>query len=864
MKRLALGILAHVDSGKTTLSEAMLYRSGQLRRLGRVDHRDSFLDTHELERDRGITIFAKQAQLLLPQAKIALLDTPGHVDFSAETERVMQALDYAVLLISGTDGVQSHTETLWRLLGRYGVPAFLFVNKMDLPGAGREQVMEQLRRRFGENCVDFEQPREALDEQLAFCGEELMEEYIGRKTVDDGTIARAVAARQVFPCCFGSALKLEGVDLLLSLLSRYTRMPEYPEEFSARVFKISEDGQGGRLTHMKITGGALRVRANLVTGGTPEEPKTEKVNQIRVYSGAKFTVVEEALPGEVCAVTGLTGLRPGDRLGSGGHAAAPVLQPVLTYRVLLADGTDPHEALKNLRRLEDEDPQLHVVWNETSREIHMQLMGGVQLEVLQKLILERFGMQTEFGQGTILYKETIAGPVEGVGHFEPLRHYAEVHLLMEPGEPGSGLVFSSRCREDDLDKNWQRLILTHLEEKTHLGVLTGSPITDMKITLAAGRAHVKHTEGGDFRQATYRAVRQGLKSAKSVLLEPWYSFRLEVPQENVGRAMADLQRMGARFDPPQSEEGRALISGSAPVSELRDYAAQTAGYTRGLGRLSCTLSGYEPCHNAEEVIAALGYNSEEDLENPADSIFCSHGAGVLVKWCDVPEHMHLESVLKSREEQEPAPAAERAAAAAYRSALARDAELMRIFERTYGPIRREPAAALHTPKRPPASLPAGAGRGVSAVPQLPQGPEYLLVDGYNMIFAWQRLRELAGRDIDAARSRLTDILCNYQAFRQCELILVFDAYKLRGGVGSVEKIHNIHVVYTREAETADMYIEKATAKLGKHHRVRVATSDQLEQLIILGHGALRISAAAFEEEVAAVEEAIRRILEGES
>ncbi len=855
MKRLAMGILAHVDSGKTTLSEALLYQSGQLRRLGRVDHRDSFLDTHRLERDRGITIFAKQAQLRLPGMEMALLDTPGHVDFSAETERTLQVLDYGLLIISGTDGVQSHTETLWRLLERYRVPAFLFVNKMDLPGAGREEILRELRRRLGESCIDFEQPEETLWEQLALCGEELMEEYFASGRIADGTIARAVAQRRVFPCCFGSALRLEGIERLVGLLSRFTCMPPYPERFSARVFKVSQDEQGARLVHMKITGGCLRVKESLAVGGTPEAPKTEKIDQIRVYSGARYQMLEEALPGTVCAVTGLSGLRPGDCLGEPGLGQAPLLQPVLEYQLLLPGGTDPYTALKALQKLEEEDPQLHVDWREEAREIRLRLMGEVQLEVLEKLIPERFGFPVGFGPGAILYQETIAAPVEGVGHFEPLRHYAEVHLLLEPGEPGSGLRFGARCREETLAKNWQRLVLTHLEEKTHLGVLTGSPITDMKITLVSGRAHLKHTEGGDFRQATYRAVRQGLRSARSILLEPWYSFRLELPQEAVGRAMTDLERMGASFEPLRADGEAAVLEGSAPVSEMRDYAARVVEYTRGRGRLTCLPAGYRPCHDPEKVIAAVGYRCDADLENTADSVFCSHGAGFVVPWDEVPQHMHLESALAKPQE----PSAGLAAGAqAYRAALAQDTELMRIFERTYGPIRREEPAALHTPKQPPRP-------GIApARPPKDTGPEYLLVDGYNIIFAWPGLKELAAQNIDAARGKLIDILCNYRAFRQCELILVFDAYRVHGGVGSVEKIHNIHVVYTKEAETADMYIEKATARLGRHFKVRVATSDALEQLIILGHGALRISAQAFEEEVKAVETAIREIIGGRS
>lgn len=851
MKRLVLGILAHVDSGKTTLAEALLYQSGQLRRLGRVDHRDSFLDTHRLERSRGITIFSKQAQLVLPQAEIALLDTPGHVDFSAETERTLQVLDYGLMVVSASDGVQSHTETLWNLLDRYGVPAFLFINKMDLPGTDRQQILSQLRRRFGEGCVDFGQPEEELWEQLALCDEGLMREYFEKGSIGGGSVARAVAERKVFPCCFGCALHLEGIERQLSLLEQLTCMPRYPEGFSARVFKLSEDEQGARLTHMKITGGSLRVKTSLPVAGEEERPATEKINQIRIYSGEKYRMVEEAFPGTVCAVTGLSGFRPGDFLGEGEKMRAPLLRPVQKYRVFLPEGTDPHVALRSLRRLEEEDPQLHIVWQEGPGEIQLQLMGAVQLEVLEGLIRDRFGFSVSFGQGTILYKETIAAPAEGVGHFEPLRHYAEVHLLLEPGEPGSGLRFDCACREEILGKNWQRLVLTHLREKEHLGVLTGSPVTDMKISLVSGRAHVKHTEGGDFRQATYRAVRQGLRSAKSVLLEPWYAFCLEVPLQGIGRAMTDLQRMSACCKAPQTQGETAVITGRAPVSEMQGYALRVTEYTGGRGKLSCVLDGYSPCHNTEEVIAAIGYDCDADQENTADSVFCSHGAGFVVPWDKVPEHMHLESALSAPKGGQKEPSGREAA---YRAALAQDAELMRIFERTYGPIRRAAPAALHTPREEKTL-------SLRAPVPAPAGPEYLLVDGYNIIFAWPELQKLAQSDIGAARARLTDILCNYRAFRQCELILVFDAYKVRGGVGSVEKVHNIHVVYTREAETADMYIEKAAVRLEGRAQVRVATSDNLEQLIILGHGALRISAAAFEEEVKAVEAKIRGIIE---
>lgn len=858
MKRLVVGILAHVDSGKTTLSEGLLYRSGEIRKLGRVDHGDAFLDTHALERERGITIFSKQAVLRLEDTEITLLDTPGHVDFSTEMERTLQVLDYAILVISGTDGVQSHTETLWRLLARYQVPTFLFVNKMDLAGADQEALLQQLRRRLGDGCVDFGSSCAESGswlENLALCSETLMDRYLETGNLSTAEIAAAVAERKIFPCYFGSALKLEGIDEFLSLLDKYTQAQKFPREFGARVFKISVDDQGNRLTHFKITGGSLKVKTAL-TGTANQEIWEEKVNHLRVYSGSKFQAVEEAFPGMVCAAAGLSRTYPGEGLGTEPDSQLPVLQPVLSYRVELPPKADAHTALTNLRRLEEEDPQLHVVWNEL-QEIHVQLMGEVQLEILKRLILERFGLEVNFGQGNIIYKETITTTVEGVGHFEPLRHYAEVHLLLEPGPRGSGLRLASTCREDDLDRNWQRLILTHLEEKIHLGVLTGSPITDLKITLAAGRAHLKHTEGGDFRQATYRAVRQGLRQAKSILLEPWYDFRLTVPSENIGRAMSDLQRMNGTFAPPENEGESSVLTGSVPASELRDYAMEVTGYTRGKGRLSCTLKGYGPCHNEAEVVAAMSYDCDDDLENTADSVFCSHGAGYLVKWDQVPQHMHLPSVLNPPQEQEPPE--ERTVAqrtADYCSRMAADSELMAIFERTYGPIRKNSQTAFRPSSR---SKPPERVTG-KAQPQL-AGPEYLLVDGYNIIFAWDELNRLAKQNVEAARKRLIDILCNFQGYRQCELILVFDAYKVKGNPGEVEKHGNISVVYTREAETADMYIEKVTHNLARKHRVRVATSDALEQLIILGHGALRVSAASFQEEVLEVEKAIRSFLE---
>ena len=854
-KQIVLGILAHVDSGKTTLSEAMLYRAGVTRRLGRVDHKDAFLDTDALEKARGITIFSKQALLTAGDTDITLLDTPGHVDFSTETERTLQVLDYAVLVVSGTDGVQSHTETLWRLLRRYHVPTFVFVNKMDLPGMERQELLAQLNRRLGEGFVDFGATQADRDEALALCDENLMDRMLDAGQLQDADLIPAIARRHVFPCWFGAALKLEGVDTLLDGLDRYTRPAPALEAFGAKVFKVSQDEQGARLTWLRVTGGELKVKAQL-TGEADGEPWAEKANQLRLYSGAKYTLTEAIGPGQVCAVTGLTKARPGEGLGAERDSDLPVLEPVLSYQVLLPEGADVHAALGKLHRLEEEEPQLHVVWNEALGEIHVQLMGEIQLEVLRSLLAERFGLAVEFGPGGILYKETITEPMEGVGHYEPLRHYAEVHLKLEPLPRGSGMQFAADCREEVLDKNWQRLVLTHLEEKQHLGVLTGSPLTDVKITLIAGRAHLKHTEGGDFRQATYRAVRQGLMLAKSQLLEPWYAFRLEVPAENIGRAMSDIQRMEGTFDPPESGEETAVLTGFAPVSTMRSYPMEVVSYTRGRGHLSLTLDGYRPCHNAQEVIAAIGYEPEHDLDNPADSVFCAHGAGFVVPWDQVRSHMHVDSGWgkSTRPEQEAAVPQRRAMA--YRATLEEDAELLKIFERTYGPIKRDPLAAFRPVQK--------RERPDFAAEQWEIAPEYLLVDGYNIIFAWDELNALSKESLDAARHKLMDILCNYQGFQKCVLILVFDAYRVPGSPGSIEQYHNIHVVYTKEAETADMFIERVTHEIGRNRRVRVATSDGMEQIIILGHGALRVSARMFHEEVQNVEKQIRALVQGEA
>ena len=859
-KQLVIGILAHVDSGKTTLSEALLYGTGTIRKLGRVDHKDAFLDTDALEKARGITIFSKQALFTAGNTDFTLLDTPGHVDFSTETERTLQVLDYAVLVISGTNGVQSHTETLWRLLRRYRIPTVVFVNKMDLPGPGREALLTQLNRRLGDGFVDFGAEQTDRDEALAVCDERLMETMLDRGSLTDTDLIPAIARRHVFPCWFGSALKLQGVDALVEGLDRYTRPAPALEAFGAKVFKVSQDEQGNRLTWLRVTGGALKVKAQL-TGEADGEPWAEKANQLRLYSGAKFTLAECIGPGQVCAVTGLTKARPGEGLGAERDSDLPVLEPVLSYQVLLPEGADVHAALGKLHRLEEEEPQLHVVWNETLGEIHVQLMGEIQLEVLKSLLAERYGLEVSFGPGGILYKETITEAMEGVGHYEPLRHYAEVHLKLEPLPRGSGMQFAADCREEVLDKNWQRLVLTHLEEKQHLGVLIGAPLTDVKITLIAGRAHLKHTEGGDFRQATYRAVRQGLMMAdqihKTQLLEPWYAFRLELPSDNVGRAMNDIQNMGGSFDPPETgaDGDTTLLTGTAPASTMRSYPMEVVGYTRGRGHLTLTLDGYRPCHNAAEVIEAAGYEPEHDLDNPADSVFCAHGAGFVVPWEQVRSHMHVDSGWGKTAKTEEAVQARPRRMAAYRATLEEDAELLKIFEQTYGPIKRDPLAAFRpTQKRERPDFNAE---------QWEIQPEYLLVDGYNIIFAWDELNALSKESLEAARHRLMDILCNYQGFKKCVLILVFDAYRVPGSPGSIEQYHNIHVVYTREAETADMFIERVTHEIGKGRRVRVATSDGMEQVIILGHGALRVSARMFHEEVQEAEKEIRRYLQGE-
>ena len=826
-RRLVLGIFAQVDAGKTTLSEALLYKTGALRTLGRVDHGDAHLDTHELERARGITIFSKQARFETERLAVTLLDTPGHADFAPEAERVMPVIDCALLLISGTDGVQGHTLTLWRLLQHYGVPVVLFFNKMDLPGADRAALLADARTALSDRCA-------ALDdaESVALSSEALLEHFLNTGALDDALAADAVAKRELFPCLFGSARQLDGIDELLQALERLAPVPVYPAELSARVYQIAHDPQGNRLTFLKVTGGTLAVRSAVRCHRPDGEPLEAKVTQLRLYSGAEFEAVQQVPAGDVCAALGLSGLLAGDTLGDAAPDRGAALEPVMSYCIRLPADLDPQLALPKLRLLEEEEPQLRMVWDARLREIRVQLMGAVQLEILQSLIRMRFGWDVTFDTGRISYRETIAAPVEGVGHFEPLRHYAEVHLILAPLPQGSGLVFDTVCSEDVLDRNWQRLILTHLQEKQHLGVLTGSPVTDLRITLAAGRAHLKHTEGGDFRQATYRAVRQGLMKAESILLEPYYAFRLTVPPEQIGRAISDIRAKSGSFDPPVETPGGTLLQGRAPVSELRDYARDVAAYTRGRGRLSCEVAGYFPCHNTEAVVTALAYDPAADLENTPDSVFCSHGAGITIPWDQVEENMHLESVLR------PKPAAAPAAAPRVRTQNLDldEKELQRIIEREFGPQK--------TPLyRPPAA------KAEAAVTLPPRRKEYLIVDGYNMIFAWDGLREQAGYDLSGARERLLDLLSNYCGFHPCELIVVFDSYRVRGGTGSRSRHNNLRVVYTQEDESADLYIETLVGKIGKNYAVRVATSDALIQLSALRSGVLRVSAAELEREL---------------
>lgn len=856
MNKVVIGVLAHVDSGKTTLSEALLYQSGSINRLGRVDHGNSFLDTFSLERDRGITIFSKQAVFKYKDTEFTLLDTPGHVDFSAETERTLQVLDYAILVISGTDGIQSHTHTLWKLLAKYNVPCFIFVNKMDLDGADRQKLLTELKTKFSDSCVDFNcEDKNEFNESIAICDEKLLNQYYESEKISQTDIISCIQSRKLFPCLFGSALKLTGVEEFLDCLHSYTIMPKYGSVFAGKVYKISED-KGQRLTFLKVTGGSLKVKEILKSD---KNKSSEKINQIRIYSGERFKTIEEAEAGTICAVTGITFTAPGDGLGTEKNSSLPVLEPVLTYRLNLPDNTDAHTALAKMRILENEDPQLKVVWNERLSEIQVQLMGDIQLEILQTIIRERFGIEASFSKGNIIYKETISDTVEGIGHFEPLRHYAEVHLLMKPSERNSGIVFKTDCKEEILDRNWQRLILTHLYEKTHIGVLTGSPITDMEIILVSGKAHPKHTEGGDFRQATYRAVRQGLRSADSILLEPIYKFMLEVPTENIGKAMTDIQRMSGSFSPPETIGDVSVISGTAPVSAMYDYAKDVMQYSHGKGKLICSLKSYEPCHNPEEVIKNIGYDCDGDTDNPCDSVFCAHGAGYSVKWNEVKSHMHLPSAL-SAPKNDYTDNHSRITFSNFRdkgNLFALDKELMQIFEQTYGPVKSRSG----NPSQNHFSFTESTEKKKYKGKQPPNydGKEYLLVDGYNVIFSWNNLKDITTDDLDAARNALINILCNYQGYKKCEIILVFDAYKVKGS-REVEQVNNINIVYTKEAETADLYIEKVSHELAKKHRVRVVTSDALEQLIILGNGALRVSSREFLSEIEQAEEDIREII----
>ena len=833
MGKIVVGILAHVDAGKTTLSEGMLYTSGAIRTMGRVDNRDAFLDTYALERERGITIFSKQAVFPLGTTQVTLLDTPGHVDFSPEMERTLQVLDYAILVISGADGVQGHTRTLWNLLRRYEIPTFVFVNKMDQKGTDAEVLLQELKNVLEEGCVDFSTKRDThFYEEAAVCSEDALEEFLETGRLKKETLQELFLERQLFPCFFGSALRLEGVKEFLEQMQELIKVPEYPDTFAAKVFKIARDEAGNRLTYLKITGGSLKVKA-VIEG--------QKVNQIRIYSGEKYEAFNEAKAGSICAVTGLSDTYPGEGLGAEQGTYLPVLEPVLNYQVIPTEGDDPILLLPKLRELEEEEPQLHIVWEEALQEIHVQLMGEVQLEVLKTLIYERFGVEVEFGQGNILYKETIQNTVEGVGHFEPLRHYAEVHLLLEPGEPGSGVQCMSVCSEDLLDRNWQRLILTHLMETEHRGVLTGAPITDIRITLVSGKAHLKHTEGGDFRQAVYRAVRQGLKQAESVLLEPYYEYRLELPSENVGRAMTDIERMHGTFGLPQTEADRTILTGMAPVSTMRDYQKEVHAYTRGNGTLQCTLKGYAPCHNTEEVLVATGYDSERDTLHPTGSVFCAHGAGFLVPWYEVKEYMHLPSIMQEK----PSDSSEEKQTA-YRVSKETDAwidteEVDRIIAQSVGANKKQ--------KTLPKKKVPEYYKSTSKPKKQEVREEYLLVDGYNVIFAWEDLKDLAQVSIDGARGKLLDVLCDYQGMKKCNLIVVFDAYRVQGHKTEISTYHNIHVVFTKEAETADQYIEKFAHENGKKYNVTVATSDGLEQIIIRGQGCRLLSARELKDEI---------------
>ena len=851
MKRLVIGIIAHVDSGKTTLSEAFLYNSGAIQKLGRVDRRDAFFDTDTIERDRGITIFSKQAELKFGNTEITLLDTPGHVDFTAETERTLRVLDYAILVVSGTEGVQSHTETLWKLLEHYGVPAFIFVNKTDLQAFDKEAVLSQLRQRLSEGCLDFEKRDDTFFENAAMADEALLEEYTLTDSISDDSLRTAVLSRKLFPCSFGSALKNEGVCEFMEFFDYFTCEKSYPDTLGGRIYKISEDEKGNRLTFLKITGGVLRSKNVLDING-----RNEKVNEIRIYSGNKFISVPEASAGHICAVTGLASALPGDGIGSEKTDNVLVSEPVFTYAVRLEEGTDINYALTIFRKLEQEETQMHVTFNEHLQKINVQIMGEIQLEVLKRVLSDRFELEVEFEHGSIIYKETICDTFEGVGHYEPLRHYSEVHLVLSPGERGSGLVFSSECSENELNRNWQRLVMTHLAEKAHLGVLIGAPITDIKITLVSGCAHNKHTEGGDFRQATYRAVRQGLmqalKSNKCQLLEPWYSFTLELPLESVGRAMTDLSQMSAKYEMGESRGETTVITGTAPVTSLRDYNKQVISYTHGKGKFSFNYDGYAECMNSDEIISEKNYDPESDIMNTADSVFCANGGGFLVKWNDVLNYMHL-PLLKDKKEEvyEPVTVVRKKN---YESMIADEEELMRIFEATYGKIKRRTPDRLHTPKE---KKPVSSNKKARSVPD---GPVYLLIDGYNIIFAWDDLKAIAEKNIDLARTLLISRVCNYQSMRKCNVIIVFDAYKVKGGQCKVEKVHGISVIYTKEAETADQYIEKTAMELSKNYRVKVATSDGLIQIIIFGNGAVRVTPRELRDDIDLAEKEMREFI----
>ena len=840
MKKITLGILAHVDSGKTTLSEAFLYATGKIRKLGRVDHKDAFLDNFDLEKQRGITIFSKQAELEYADTKITLLDTPGHVDFSAEMERTLQVLDYAVLVVSGSEGVQGHTETLWKLLNKYNIPTFIFVNKIDMPGTNKEFALTNIRNKFGDGVIDLSVEEKDM-EAIAVCDEDVLEMYMESGEISDETIADLVYERKLFPCYFGSALKNEGIDKLLDGINRYSFEPVYHEEFGAKVFKIVKEN-GVRLTYMKITGGFIKVK-DILSGITDGNQWSEKINDIRVYSGEKFKSISEADAGCVCAISGLNNTYPGQGLGFEMQSESPNLQPVLSYQIIIPENVNINQAYKMLKELEEEDPTLNLKWNEETKEIIANVMGPIQIQVLKHIIKERFNMDVEFGTGSILYKETINNIVEGVGHFEPLKHYAEVHLLMEPGQLGSGITFESNLNESLLSRNWQKLIMTHLAEKEHKGVLTGSPITDIHFTLVAGKAHLKHTEGGDFREATYRAIRQGLKKAESVLLEPYYNFTLKIPSENIGRAMTDIDQMSGNINQPETEGEMSVITGFAPAATIGDYINTVNEYTHGTGTLSLDYKGYGPCHNSEEIIAEKAYDSEADIANPTGSVFCSHGAGFVVPWDQVEQYMHVKTDSKNGEmyDIENVPVI-RSASNTYRDSYATDKELEEIFEKTFGPIKRK----KYTEKKV---------RQYSETHKKVL-PQCLLVDGYNIVFAWDELKKIAKTNIDGARDRLLDIMCNYQGYKGNTVIVVFDAYNVKKHAETVSKYHNIYVVYTKEAETADMYIAKTTHKLANKFQVTVATSDALEQLIIMGHGALRMSAFNFKEEVDNVNKAI--------